>query len=85
MKKNNGYDLRGVTIEEVQQRLIFTKDIWEIIDLLGITEQDIVYQFPDRIMDNIRNLKVELGFEDDYEADEDQGYLDFPHETYEPD
>lgn len=44
---------------------------WELVDLLGISTEDICYAFEDQIYDNLEDLKEYLGLSDDNENEED--------------
>ncbi len=52
-----------LTLNELQEKLIEQFDEVDIIDLLGLTTQDIVYAFPDKLEDNYDKLIKELELE----------------------
>lgn len=49
-----------LTIEELKEKIIEQLDEVDLIDLLGLTTQDIVYAFADKIEDKFETICSEL-------------------------
>lgn len=49
-----------LTIEELKEKIIEQLDEVDLIDLLGLTTQDIVYAFTDKIEDKFETICAEL-------------------------
>lgn len=52
-----------LTIHELQEKLVEQVDEIDLLDLLGITAQDLVYAFVDKVEDNYDKLIEELELE----------------------